>query len=191
MTRRSKKNTSSLSRALIPGSGKPSVPGQIRVQMVLSTTPTLVASSGAGAVATAFAPSLNSVPNTASFKTTYDEFRIVGMRFHAQAVAANPGSTAFYIDDSDSSNPTTTTTWSRRPTVLPNSSANYLSTKSWTYRCEDTVDLQFYPTATGSAYTPCALKIYSDAATMNSPISSNLFLVWADLQVEFRGIGSA
>lgn len=176
---------------ILPGSSKPSVPGQIRVRMVLSTTPTLLATSGAGAIASAFTPSLNSAPNAASFKTTYDEFRIVSMKFHAKAVAANAGVTAFYVDDADSTAPTATSTWSRRPTVLPNSIANSGSSHSWNYRCEDVVDLEFLPTSTGAAYTPCALKVYTDSAVQNSPISSNLFLVWAEMLVEFRGIGSA
>lgn len=185
-----KRSGNGLSKVLIPGSGKASTPGQIRVKMVLSTTPTLISSNGSGAVATVYSPSLNSVPNTASFKTTYDEFRVTGVRFHVQAVGASAGTTAFYVDDSDASNPTATSTFSRRPICLPNSIYNSNSSRSFNYRAEDVVDLQFLPTATGSAYTPCALKIYSDAATMNTPISAGLYLVWSDLLVEFRGIGA-
>lgn len=182
---------SRLATALAPGSGKPSIPGQVKVGMWLSTAPVKISCNGSGDIATTYTPTLATLSGVTSYQGVYDEYRITAIKFHILAVGSNAGMTAFFIDDADANNPTQGQAWSRRPVVLPNNHINPDCRRTLKYRSQNMTDLTFLSTATQSTFAFAALKVYTDNAYYGTAAAAaSMWTVWAEVFVEFRGIGA-
>ena len=179
-----------MARRILPGSGGASNPSQVQVGMWLQGPPTkLTTQSSTGLISSAVAPSLSALTNAASFKTVYDEWRLTRVRFKLFPLGANGGVTKFVMDDADATIPNTTYAYARRGFTYSNNSANHKSTPAITYRAEDLTDLEWYSTNSAAAYTPMALKVYTDLSNYVSQPSTDLWLIEWEGFFEFRGIG--
>lgn len=179
-----------LANRLLPGPDKASNPSQVQVGMWLQGPPTkFTTQASTGLITSYVAPSLSALTNAASFKTVYDEWRLTALKFSLFPLGSNGGVTKFIMDDADNTLPNSTFAFARRGFTYSNNSANHKSTPTIKYRSEDITDLEWYSTASASAYTPMALKIYTDLSNYVSQPSTDLWLVIWEGFFEFRGIG--
>ena len=185
-----KKKGIKLDRKLFPGSGAPSNPSQIQVQMWLQGPPTkLTSQSSTGLISAAVTPSLNSLNNASSWKTIYDEYRIMKIRFTCIPLGVNGGCTKFVLDDGDATLPNATFAQARRGYLVTNNSSFKGSTLKLNYKSEDLTDLEWLGTGTAPTYTPMALKVYTDLSTYVTQPSTDLWLISWECLFQFRGIG--
>lgn len=181
-----------LARSLIPGSGRPSNPSQVRVQMTIQGPLTVVATQASTALLTLayIAPSLSALTKLSSYAAVYDEWRLKRIKFHLVPCTLANGVTKFVMDDEDATSPTKSWMDSRRGVVLGNNSSDPKNHKTLVYRSEDLDDLEWQSCSTGSTYTPMALKMYTELS-WGSPTSTNLWIVSWEGDFEFRGIGAS
>ena len=193
MTRRRNRNqqgnAAKLATALFPGSSRPSTKAQRHVQMLLSGPPTLLSSDGSGTIAAADAPTLANLAKYSSYAATWDEFRILGVRWTVQPVGVNAGVTVFYVDDEDTVVPSSTSAQTKGQFVLSCNSAAHSKPAVIPYRSQNVTDLTWYSTNSQASTQFCALKVYGNNATYNQPASTALWLVRHELLIQFRGPG--
>ena len=187
--RPSKLTNKQLSKFMLPGLSRPSVPAQ-RTEIQWIKLPAVQVASSSGSIATVNAPSLSLAQNIASLKACYDEFRILAIRWDIQCTTNQSGCTVFYVDETDTSNPTLATASNRIGRLVPNSINNTKSVFNMQFRCQNLPDLNFVEMATGTALQVCSLKIYTDGANYNTYASAaTVWLLEPKLLVEFRGQG--
>ncbi len=181
-----------LARKLLPGSGRPSDPSQIAVEMKLAGPGILISTQASTALLNQgyITPSLSALNQAASWKGIYDEFRLVEVEYHIQAVGLNNGVTKFVVDDSEASTPSRSWIENRIGHVLSNNSCAPNSHKVIRYCAQDLTDLAWNGTYSAATYTPFALKMYTDATYFGSTPSVNVFYIWWIGRFQFRGIGA-
>lgn len=187
-----KQSKADLANRLIPGSGKPSDPAQIVVQQKLSGPGVLISSQATTALLNQgyITPSLSGLNQASSWKGIYDEFRLIAVEYHIEAVGLNNGVTKFVVDDSEASTPSRSWIENRAGHVVSNNSCAANSHKVIKYRAQDLEDLKWQGTYSSATYTPFALKMYTDATYFGTTPSVNLFYVWWVGTFQFRGIGA-
>lgn len=187
-----KKRKETLSNRLLPGSGKPSDPAQIVVQQKISGPGVLISSQASTALLNQgyITPSLSALNSAASWKGIYDEFRLVEVEYHIQAVGLNNGVTKFVVDDSEASTPSKTWIENRVGHIVANNSCAPNSHRVIRYKAQDFEDLKWQGTYSAATYTPFALKMYTDATYFGTTPSVNLFYIWWIGKFQFRGIGA-
>jgi hypothetical protein len=155
------------------------------IQAVGPTTITTGLISYVGAIST------NEVTGFATrFGSTFDEYRILGVRMRIAPLGVNPGISCFWFDEKNSSAPTVTEAYERIATRRSNNSADSKSTFTMTWTARDLLDLQY--TAIGTVATPCYFKVYTDNATFGAPVAvTSLWIIDFELMVEFRGVKSS
>jgi len=184
-------NKGTLSREIIPGSGLPSNPNQVAVEMWLNGPQTMVATQASTALFTGgvIQPSLGALTKTSSWKAVWEEYRLIALDFMVIPVTLANGATLFVLDDADATAPDSTWANSSQGLILSNNSSCFVKPRRLKYRSADVVDLQWRSTYSDYTYTPMALKMYTDAANWGSPTSTNLWIVrWRGL-FQFRGAG--
>jgi len=186
------KKDKSLAGRLIPGSGSPSDPAQIVVQQRISGPGILISTQAATALLSQgyITPSLSALNSATSWKGIYDEFRLVAVEYHIQAVGLNNGITKFVVDDSEASSPSLSWIENRMGHMVSNNSCAPNSHKVIKYRAQDLEDLKWQGTYSAATYTPFALKMYTNATNMGTTPSVNLFYIWWIGTFQFRGIGA-
>lgn len=181
-----------LATKLIPGPSRPSDPSQIVVKQQLSGPGILISTQASTALLSQgyVTPSLSALNQATSWKGVYDEYRLVGVDYHIQAVGLNNGVTKFVVDDSEASTPSLSWIENRAGYLLSNNSCAGNSHKVIRYRAQDLSDLTWQGTYSAASYTPFALKMYTNATNMGTTPSVNLFYIWWVGHFEFRGIGA-
>lgn len=181
-----------LGKQLIPGTNRPSNPSQVITSVWLQGPTLLNATQASTALfnTSYVAPSLSALTNAASWKALFDEWRLLEIRFRVQPCTLANGITKFIVDDEDLTTENKSWNDSRRGIVLSNNSGNPKSTRVITYRSMDFDDLAWQSSYSSATYTPCALKMYTDATNYGSPTSTNLWLISWEGHFQFRGIGA-
>lgn len=129
------------------------------------------------------------IGNWLSFYGTFQEYRILNCAFDIVALGDNPGVTLFAIREEELTVPTYDTITAATNWIVPNSSNNPRSRKVIRWRAIDLQDLEYHDTR--NDVPVAALQWYTNATTFNAPISKSLFMIRAQVRVEFRGIGSS
>jgi hypothetical protein len=124
------------------------------------------------------------------FQNCFDEYMVKQVRINVRPLATTSGVTNFWFDEKSNSLPTSTMTSERRVQILPNSQANALAVRSFTYSPRDLLDLQFEVISTPKVIG--YFKTYTDNATYGAPIAvTQLWLLEIEYLVLFKGLKSA
>lgn len=134
----------------------------------------------------------SSIPSFATrFATLFDEYRILGVRFHVIPVCnlgtPNSGATVFVIDENDATAPASAAVvvQKRGSRILSNFPGARNRSYTFTWKAKDTTDEAWLSVSSVST-TSCALKFASDT-TLAAPTASDIFIIQADLLISFRG----
>lgn len=171
----------------------PSSKGQQRAMLkLLGATQllTTTVTTGVIAVTYAVAPVANIFGWATRFQNSFEEYRLLGVRFYIRPITASTGVTKFWFDEKSTSNPTANEAQERTVVaVLPNTNANVASAKMVSWRARDLLDLEY--SAIGAATQPVNFKIYTDTASFGAPVvATTLWLIEPEYHIEFRGIAS-
>lgn len=123
------------------------------------------------------------------FGSTFDEYRILGVRMAIIPLAVSVGMTNFWFDEKSSATPTNTESLERVGKRIPNNSADPKSCATLVWRAKDLLDLQY--TAIGTVAAPVYFKTYTDTTNFGAPIVSQpMWLLNFQIDFEFRGLKS-
>ncbi len=183
-----KRRRANLKNRLIPGSSRPPNYAEQVVEHGWVKAPSVLVAASAGTIAYVQTPTLASLSNVAGFQALYDEYRIIKINWLVQASGPNSGSTLFYIDDNDTSNPTSTTADRKGVVTMCNNSANPKSTRLFKWKAQSLLDLDFLDCSGSASSNWASLKIYTTTLAYGSG-SSTAFLVSPMVYIQGRGKG--
>lgn len=166
--------------------------GQQHALLTLPATPTLVSNTvTTGLIAQIIPIEATTIQNFSSrFGSTFDECRILRAVIRIRPVRATTGVSMFWFDEQSNATPTSNEAQERYAMTRPNTNTMSKSSFQMTWTPHDILDLQFNAIATN--VVPVRLKIYSDAANFDAPVTgAPVWLIEPMLTIEFRGIKSA
>jgi len=121
------------------------------------------------------------------FNSTFQEYRIRRVKFYICAVSPANGSSFLRFEEKNLGVPTLNEMANSASVFKANTNASPASTFVMTWIARDLSDLAFEVIT--SDPTSAALKFYSDAANMLSPVSTSLWMFRPVATIEFRGLG--
>jgi len=164
--------------------------GQQKAVLMLTGASSLLATSGGGTIAQAIQIASSLITGFSTrFGNSFDEYRILSCKVHVCSVSGGSGLSAFWFDEKSTSSPTLNNAQERTILdILVNNCANSKSSKTFSWRARDLLDLNYTPI--GTAVTPVTFKVYTDSANYDAGVSQNTWFIQPELLIEFRGISS-
>jgi hypothetical protein len=152
---------------------------------LLSTTITT------GVIAQAYTVSAGSITGfTTRFGSTFDEYRILGVKIRIRPLSAATGVSAMWFDEKVTSSPTINEATERTVVLYSNSNASSKTNIDLTWNARDLLDLQYTAIGTTSV-VPVTFKIYTDVSNYGAPATvTPVWIVEPVFMVEFRGVKS-
>jgi hypothetical protein len=152
---------------------------------LLSTTITT------GVIAQAYTVSAGSITGfTTRFGSTFDEYRILGVKIRIRPLSATSGVSAMWFDEKVTSSPTINEATERTVVLHSNSNASSQTNINMNWHARDLLDLQYTPIGTTSV-VPVTFKVYTDVSNYGAPATvTPVWIVEPVFVVEFRGIKS-
>jgi len=180
-----------IARRLVPTQGdRAAYAGQQIAIMDVPGDVRLAISTAGNAIAQVFAINAANIQTNfhGYFNSVFQEYRIRRVVFHITAITAGaPGASFFRFEEKNSGTPTLNEMANSTSVFKPNNGNNANSTFTMTWTARDLVDLGFEQITTdpNSAF----FKIFTDAADLGAPASTNLWAFRPVATIEFRGLG--